>query len=55
MKVEIIEAEVCVDHIYMLVSVALYMSIVQFVGTLKSESAMIFDWNANLGYKYMSQ
>ena len=47
MKVEIIEAEACPDHIHMLVSIA------QFVGTLKSKSAlMIFDRHANLKYKY---
>ena len=44
MKVEIIEAEACPDHIHMLVSIPPYMSVAQFVGTLKSKSAlMIFD------------
>ena len=44
MKVEIIEAEACVDHIHMLVSIPPYMSIAQFVGRLKSKSTlMIFD------------
>ena len=53
MKVEIIEAEACVDHIHMLVSIPPYMSVSQFVGTLKSKSAlMIFDRHANLKYKY---
>ena len=53
MKVEIIEAEACVDHIHMLVSVPPYMSIAQFVGKLKSKSAlMIFDRHANMKYKY---
>lgn len=53
MKVEIIEAEACPDHIHMLVSVPPYMSIAQFAGTLKSKSAlMIFDRHANLKYKY---
>ena len=52
MKVEIIEAEACVDHIHMLVSIPPYMSIAQFVGILKSKSAlMIFDRHANLKYK----
>ena len=56
MKVEIIEAEACVDHIHMLVSILLYMSIAQFVGTLKSKSAlMIFDRHANLKYRYGSR
>ena len=53
MKVEIIEAEACPDHIHMLVSIPLYMSVSQFAGTLKSKSAlMIFDRHANLKYKY---
>ena len=53
MKVEIIEAEACPDHIHMLVSIPPYMSVAQFVGTLKIKSAlMIFDRHANLKYKY---
>ena len=53
MKVEIIEAEACPDHIHMLVSIPPYMSVAHFMGTLKSKSAlMIFDRYANLKYKY---
>ena len=53
LKVEIIEAEACSDYIHMLVSIPPYMSVAQFVGTLKSKSAlMIFDRHANLKYKY---
>ena len=53
MNVEIIEAEACVDHIHMLVSIPPYKSVAQFVGTLMSKSAlMIFDRHANLKYKY---
>ena len=53
LKVEIIEAEACPDHIHMLVSIPPYMSVAQFVGTLKSKSAlMLFDRHANLKYKY---
>ena len=53
MKVEIIEAEACPDHIHMLVSIPPYMSVAHFMGTLKSKSAlMIFDRHANLKYKY---
>ena len=56
MKVEIIEGEACPDHIHLLVSIPLYMSMAQFVGTLKSKSAlMIFDRHANLKYKYGSR
>ena len=53
MKVELIEGEFCPDHVHMLVSIPPYMSVAQFVGTLKSKSAlMIFDRHANLKYKY---
>ena len=53
LKVEIIGAEACSDHIHMLVSIPPYMSVAQFIGTLKSKSAlMIFDKHANLKYKY---
>ena len=56
MRVEIIEGEACPDHIHLLVSLPPYMSIAQFVGTLKSKSAlMIFDRHANLKYKYGSR
>ena len=56
MKVEIIEAEACPDHIHLLVSIPPYMSISQFVGTLKSKSAlMIFDRHANLKCRNMSR
>ena len=56
LKVEIIEAEACVDHIHMLVSILPYMSVARFVGTIKSKSAlMIFDRHANLKYKYGSR
>ena len=52
-KVEIIEAQACPDHIHMLVSIPPYLSISQFMGFLKSKSAlMIFDRHANLKYKY---
>ena len=55
-KVEIIEAEACKDHIHMLVSVPLYLSISQFMGYLKGKSSlMIFDRHANLKYKYGSR
>ena len=52
-KVEILEAQACPDHIHMLVSIPPYLSVAQFVGFLKSKSAlMIFDRHANLKYKY---
>ena len=56
LKVEIIEGEAYPDHIHLLVSIPPYMGIAQFVGTLKSKSAlMIFDRHANLKYKYGSR
>jgi putative transposase len=55
-KVEIIEAELCKDHVHMLVSVPPYISIAQFMGFLKGKSSlMIFDRHANLKYKYGSR
>ena len=53
---EIIEAEACPDHIHMLVSIPLYISIAHFMGYLKGKSSlMIFDKHANLKYKYGSR
>ena len=55
-KVELIEAEACPDHIHILVSIPPYLSVAQFMGFLKSKSAlMIFDRHANLKYKYGSR
>ena len=51
--VEILEAELCKDHVHMLVSIPPKMSVAQFVGYLKGKSSlMIFDRHANLKYKY---
>lgn len=51
--VEIIEAELCPDHIHMLVSIPPSISVSAFVGYLKVKSAlMIFDKHANLKYRY---
>ena len=51
--VEIIEAELCPDHVHMLVSIPPNLSVSQFVGYLKGNSSlMIFDRHANLKYKY---
>ena len=56
MKVEIIEAEACVDHIHVRVSIPLHMSVAQFAGTLKSKSVLtIFDQHANLKCRYGSR
>ena len=51
--IEIIEAELCKDHIHMLVSIPLKYSVSQIMGYLKGKSSlMIFDSHANLKYKY---
>ena len=55
-KVEIIEAEACVDHVHMLVSMPPHLSVAQFMGFLKGKNTlMIFDRHANLKYKYGSR
>ena len=51
--VEIIEAEVCKDHVHMLVSIPPKYSVAQIMGYLKGKSSlMIFEKYANLKYKY---
>jgi putative transposase len=51
--VEIIEANACVDHIHMLVSIPPNLSVSAFMGFLKGKSSlMIFDRHANMKYKY---
>ena len=51
--VEIIEANLCPDHIHMLVSIPPKISVSSFVGSLKGKSSlMIFDRHANLKYRY---
>jgi putative transposase len=51
--IEIIEAELCKDHVHMLVSIPPKMSVSSVMGYLKGKSAlMIFERHANLKYKY---
>ena len=51
--VEIIEGEICPDHIHILVRIPPKMSVSGFMGYLKGKSSlMIFDRHANLKYKY---
>ncbi|EGQ2918967.1 IS200/IS605 family transposase [Staphylococcus pseudintermedius] len=51
--VEIIEAEACKDHIHMLVSIPLKLSVSQLIGYLKGKSSlMIFDRHVHLKYRY---
>ena len=52
-QVEIIEAEVCPDHIHMLVKIPPKMSVSGFIGFLTGKSTLlIFERHANLKYKY---
>jgi putative transposase len=52
-QVNIIEAELCPDHVHMLVEIPPKMSISSFVGFLKGKSTLlIFERHANLKYKY---
>ena len=52
-NVELIEGELCRDHVHLLVSILPSLSVSQFVGYLKGKSSlMIFDRHANLKYKY---
>ena len=49
----IIEAELCPDHVHMLVEIPPKYSVADIVGYIKGKSSlMIFDRHANLKYKY---
>ena len=51
--IEIIEAQLCTDHVHMLISIPSKYSVSQIMGYLKGKSSlMIFDRHANLKYKY---
>ena len=51
--ITIIEAELCKDHVHMLISIPPKYSVSQIMGYLKGKSSlMIFDRHANLKYKY---
>ena len=55
-EINIIEAEVCVDHIHMLVEIPPKMSVSGFVGYLKGKSSqMIYEKWANARFKYRSR
>ena len=52
-EVNIVEAEICPDHVHMLEEIPPKMSVSEFVGYLKGKSTlMIFERHANLKYKY---
>ncbi|PWM79573.1 MAG: IS200/IS605 family transposase [Phascolarctobacterium sp.] len=51
--VNIIEAEVCPDHVHMLVEIPPKMAVSWFMGFLKGKSSlMIYEKRGNLKYKY---
>ena len=51
--IEIIEANLCLDHIHMLIAIPPKYSVASVVGYLKGKSSlMIFDRHATLKYKY---
>ena len=51
--IEIIEAEMCKDHVHMLIRIPPKHSVAEIMGYLKGKSSlMIFDRHANLKYKY---
>lgn len=51
--VEIIEGHLMPDHVHMLVSISPKISVSSFMGYLKGQSSlMMFDWHANLKYKF---
>ena len=50
------EAELCRDHIHMLISIPSKYSVSQMMGYLKGKSSlMIFDRHANQKYKYVNR
>ena len=54
--VNIVEAEVCADHVHMLVEIPPKMSVSGYVGYLKGKSSqMIFEKWANARFKYRSR
>ena len=51
--IEIIEAELCIDHVHMLLEIPPKYSVSEIMGYLKGKSSlMIFDRHAHLKYKY---
>ena len=55
-EVEIIEAEVCPDHVHMLVSIPPKISVSGFMGYLKGKSSiLIYQKYANMKFKYRNR
>ena len=54
--VELIEGELCPDHIHLLLEIPPKYSVAEFMGYLKSKSTlMIFDRHASMEYKYRNR
>ena len=54
--IKIIEAELCPDHIHMLVEIPPKYSVSEIMGYLKGKSSlMIFDRHADLKYRYVNR
>ena len=55
-KVKIVEAEVCPDHVHMLVEIPPKVSVSGFMGYLKGKSSlMIYEKYPELKYKYRNR
>lgn len=55
-EVEILEAEVCPDHVHMLLSISPKLSISWFKGYLKGKSSiLIYQKYANMKFKYRTE
>ena len=55
-KIEIVEAEVCKDHVHMLVEIPPKYSVSSFMGFLKGKSSiMIYEKWGNMKYKYRNR
>ena len=55
-KVEIVEAEVCKDHVHMLVKIPPKVAVSSFMGYLKGKSSlMIYEKYPELKYKYRNR
>lgn len=55
-EVEIIEAEVCPDHVHMLVAIPPKLSVSGFMGYLKGKSSiLIYQKYANMKFKYRNR
>ena len=55
-SVEIVEAEICPDHVHMLVEIPPKLSVSSFMGYLKGKSStMLYEQFGELKYKYRSR